>query len=260
MQRQLKNSIIHAKNSVERLINRMGYRIVKGGIPADMDPEFHEIYKKVRPYTMTGIDRMYALYKSTEYIVKAKIPGDFVECGVWAGGSAMIIAYTLQNLGDTKRKIYMYDTYEGMTEPSKEDFNPFEDKAEVMSRFDDEQKDDHNTWCYASLEDVKKNLSKTKYPKKNLIYIKGMVEETLPSKDMPKKIALLRLDTDFYESTKHEMEQLYPKIVRNGILLIDDYGHWAGSRKAIDEYLAKNNEHILLHRPDYTGRVGVKIS
>ena len=112
-------------------------------------------------------------------------------------------------------------------------------------------------WCYSTLDDVKKNLLKTGYPSENLVFIKGKVEETIPSQ-IPQQVALLRLDTDWYESTLHEMNHLYPLLSRNGVLIIDDYGHWQGARKAIDEYLEKNKIDILLNRIDYTGRLAIK--
>ena len=87
--------------------------------------------------------------------------------------------------------------------------------------------------------------------------VKGKVEDTLPG-HAPDHIAVLRLDTDWYASTKHEMEHLYPRLARGGVLIIDDYGHWAGSRQAVDEYLAEHGIHLLLNRTDYTGRMALK--
>ena len=117
------------------------------------------------------------------------------------------------------------------------------------------QKKDFNEFCFASLGEVKRNLFSTGYPKENIIFVKGKVEETIPKK-IPKKISLLRLDTDWYESTKHELVYLYPKISKNGVLIIDDYGHWQGSKKAVDENF--KNKSILLSRIDYSGRIGIK--
>ena len=109
----------------------------------------------------------------------------------------------------------------------------------------------------ASLEEVQKNMSLTKYPTEKIHFVKGKVEDTIPDK-APEKIAILRLDTDWYESTKHELEYLFPRLIEGGILIIDDYGHFEGSRIAVDEYLEKNNIHDFLHRIDYTGRLLVK--
>ena len=83
------------------------------------------------------------------------------------------------------------------------------------------------------------------------------MENTLPGV-MPKEISLLRLDTDWYESTKREMNNLFPLLEENGVLIIDDYGHWAGCKKAIDEYIKENDLCVLLNRIDQTGRISIK--
>lgn len=101
-------------------------------------------------------------------------------------------------------------------------------------------------------------MRKTNFPEANLIYVKGKVEDTLPVNKPAGKIALLRLDTDWYESTKHELNILFPMLVQNGVLIIDDYGHWQGCRKAVDEYIQENKLPLLLNRIDYTGRIAIK--
>jgi len=237
---------------IQYFVNLFGYEIVIHD--KVMEKEFGDIYEKCKDYTMTSKERMYSVHKAVEYIVKAKMPGDFVECGVWRGGSAMVIAYTLLKLGETNRKIYLYDTYEGMSKPTEEDKTIIKgDKA--IFEWNKKQRKNFNEFCFASLEEVKRNLLLTGYPKENIIFIKGKVEETIPKK-IPKKIALLRLDTDWYESTKHELVHLYPKLSQKGVLIIDDYGHWKGSKKAVDEYF--RNKPILLNRIDYTARIGIK--
>jgi hypothetical protein len=88
-------------------------------------------------------------------------------------------------------------------------------------------------------------------------FIEAPVEESLPA-HAPEQIALLRLDTDWYASTRHELEHLYPRLVPGGVLIIDDYGHWEGARRAADEYFGKIGEHLLLNRLDYAARIAVK--
>ena len=207
---------------------------------------------------MTSIERMYALYKGVEYVVNSKIPGDFVECGVWRGGSSMIIAKTLLKMKETNRKIYLYDTYEGMSKPTKKD-KETSTSLSALGEWEKSQKENYNDWCYSPLKEVENNMNLTKYPLKNIIFVKGMVEETIP-KNIPTKIALLRLDTDWYESTYHELVHLYPILINKGVLIIDDYGCWAGAKEAVDEYIQENNTTILLNRVDGTGRVGVKLA
>jgi hypothetical protein len=105
---------------------------------------------------------------------------------------------------------------------------------------------------------VKQAVYSTGYNRDKFHFVQGMVEDTLPEK-APEQIALLRLDTDWYESTRHELIHLFPRLSRGGVLIIDDYGDWEGARKAVDEYIAQHNVAILLNRIDHTGRIGVKL-
>jgi len=170
----------------------------------------------------------------------------------------MLIAQTLLELDSIDRKIYLYDTFEGMSQPTKFDHRVINTSKnnDVFNIWKRKQEQDHNQWCYASLSEVKKNMFLTKYPKNNINFVKGKVEDTIPN-NIPLKVALLRLDTDWYESTKHELEYLFPLLSNNGVLIIDDYGFWAGSKKAVEEYFSDGQ--ILLNRIDDTGVVGVKI-
>lgn len=248
---------------VLNFIEKMGYSVTKinqltnAGCNDVKDSEFWEIYNICKPYTMTTVERMYALYNSVNYILTNNIKGDFVECGVWRGGSSMIVAKMLHNRNISDRKIYLYDTFEGMSEPTSNDVDlSGRDASVLLKEFEHEK--ETSVWCLADIDDVKNNMKKTGFPEQNIIYVKGKVEDTIPSQSTDNEIALLRLDTDWYESTKHELNFLFPKLVKNGVLIIDDYGHWAGCRKAIDEYIAENNISILLNRVDYTGRIAIK--
>lgn len=223
----------------------------------DIPPVFVETYKKVRPYTMTSPERIFSLCEAVKYVQDNNIEGDIVECGVWKGGSMMAVAETLLRAGDTSRDLYLFDTFEGMPPPTKNDVDIAGVTAEsLLDRSDKESNE--SVWCRATLDVVKKALGSTGYPSEKIHFIKGMVEQTIPN-FVPDKIALLRLDTDWYESTKHEMEHLFPRLLKGGVLIIDDYGHWQGARKAVDEYLEKNDVKILLNRIDYTGRIAVKV-
>lgn len=220
--------------------------------------EFASNYADCREFTMTSLERMYSLHTAVKYVIENDIPGDFVECGVWRGGSAMIIAKTLKELGETSRKIYMYDTFEGMPAPGEYDKDLTGKLASSQLQDHSKIKEQSVIWAIASLNDVKKNLESVSYPSDNLIFIEGKVEDTIPEV-CPETICLLRLDTDWYESTLHELKYLYPKLSKSGALIIDDYGHWAGARKAVDEYFHSNKPAPLLSRIDYSGRIAIKI-
>lgn len=219
--------------------------------------EFEEIYNFCKSYTMTSVERMYALYKATEYIIKNNIPGDFVECGVWRGGSTLLIIKTLQKFNVTDRKIWLFDTFEGMSAPTNNDKDFSNKSAEILLR-QEKKNNESYIWAYATLEDVQTNINLAAYPSNLVNYVKGKVEDTLPQKKYFDSCALLRLDTDWYESTKIELEYLYPSLVTKGVLIIDDYGYWQGCKKAVDEYFEKLNFFPLLQRIDFTGRLFIK--
>lgn len=224
----------------------------------DFTPGEKALLEKVAPFTMTSPARGLALIRAMDYVTTNKIPGDFVECGVWRGGSAMIIAEKLKTAGLTQRRIFLYDTYEGMSEPTSLD-KSFDGRSASELLSDASKDDARSVWCYSTLEEVRQNVLSTGYPEEKLLFVQGKVEETIPH-TMPEQIALLRLDTDWYESTRHELIHLFPRLAVGGILIIDDYGHWEGCKKAVDEYFAENKVQIFLSRIDYTGRIAVKLN
>lgn len=227
-------------------------------IYADFDQSVWDLVDFVKPYTRTSPERVFSLIQAINYIEKNNIEGDVVECGVWRGGSMMAAAKCLINNDNLERTLYLYDTFEGMTESSEKDIS-FKGKKASEYLNNSNKLDPLSVWCFASLDDVKKNIKLTNYPDTKIKYVKGKVEETIPS-ILPEKIAILRLDTDWYESTKHELVHLFPKLVKGGILIIDDYGHWQGAKLATDEYLEENKIEIFLNRIDYTCRIGVKVT
>lgn len=239
-------------------VDLVRHRIENGDVlPIDFDDAAAETIRSVRPYTMTSPERLFSLIQATHYIVEAKIPGDVVECGVWRGGSMMAVAKTLLAIGSVHRDLYLFDTYEGMTPPGEMDVSVADDHAaDLMSKT--ARSEDDLFWCYAPVERVKRTVVSTGYPETNLHFVVGKVEETIPVQ-APETIALLRLDTDWYESTKHELTHLFPRLSRGGVLIIDDYGHWKGARAAVDEYVAEHGVKVLLNRIDYTGRIALKV-
>ena len=252
----MKNKITTAIRSLMRrsgldLMRDREKHTVRPAYPADFSATNIEICDAVKPYTMTSPLRVNALIDAVRYITANNIAGAMVECGVWKGGSAMAMMLTLMKLGDESRDFYLYDTYTGMSTPSDADVSFQGDKAHET--FSEEGSD----WCLSPLEEVKQNAFSTGYNKDKIYFIKGKVEDTIPE-TIPQSIAILRLDTDWYESTKHELIHLFPLLQSNGVLIIDDYGHWEGARKAVDEFISENNIRILLNRIDYTGRIGIK--
>ncbi|MYR94283.1 methyltransferase [Streptomyces sp. SID4937] len=221
--------------------------------PEDYDDEARDIIRAVKPYSMTSPERLNAFILATRYIARHDIPGDIVECGVWRGGSMQACARTLLSVGETERELYLFDTYEGMTPPTAEDLRRDGRPARELL---DAQGKDRPIWAVASLEDVQAGFENVPYPKERVHYVRGRVEDTVPEQ-APEQIAILRLDTDWYASTKHELEHLYSRLVSGGVLLIDDYGYWQGSRQAVDEFLDKTGERLLLLRMD-EGRIAVK--
>jgi hypothetical protein len=116
---------------------------------------------------------------------------------------------------------------------------------------------DHNEWFYSPLDEVQANMRRTGLAPERFEFVRGRVEDTIPAR-LPERIALLRLDTDWYESTRHELIHLFPLLEPGGVLIVDDYGAWEGARRAVDEYFDETGTKILLSRIDETGRIGVK--
>jgi O-methyltransferase len=185
---------------------------------------------------------------AVKYILENNIEGAFVECGVETGNFEHIwINELLEN--NSIRDIYLYDTFSGLVEPSEYDYTCEDaklyqmDKDEVYNNWKNQIINEKvNGWCYKPLEEVKYRLNSTGYPENNLHYIVGDVMETLKDKStIPEKIAMLRLDTDWYESSKYELEQMYDNVVTGGIIIFDDYYHWDGQRRATDEFFLSRN-------------------
>lgn len=248
-----------AVRGARRLVRRTGFDVVRYAPPdhlappADCDDFTRSLLPVVRPYTLTSAERIMALVDAVRYVVQAEVPGAIAECGVWRGGSMMVVAHTLLDLGATDRELYLFDTFTHMPEPGEHD----EDHRGVhASEFYDDAVASE-TYRYLPYEEVRRVVEGTGYPPDRLHFVQGMVEDTIPGQ-APDTLALCRLDTDWYESTAHEMQHLYPRISPGGVLLVDDYGQFMGSKKAVDEYFAEQEDTVLLNRIDFTGRLVVK--
>lgn len=193
-----------------------------------------EIVAFIRPYTSVSEERIRNLLSLVERVVKENVPGDLAEVGVWKGGLIMAMALKCKQLG-VSRTIHAYDTFLGMTAPTYHDVDL--DGNSASNIFDVVR-------CYVTLDEVKQNISLVDYP--HIEYHVGDITQS--DKNSFPTFAVLRLDTDWYESTKFELTYMEPRVSPYGFVIVDDYGHWKGSRKAVDEF-----NPINLRRIDYTG-------
>lgn len=245
-----------------RLLNRIGFPKAPARIPlpfwcAKMARRHSAIDRQVRPYTMTSFERVVAMCQSVAYLEARGVAGAVVECGVWKGGSTMAAALALLQLDSTSRQLFLFDTFTGMTPPQAVDRDLHDRPAEDWLHDDSPGADIVRAHC--GLDAVRQAMHCTFYPWEKIVFVPGRVEETLPA-SAPETIALLRLDTDWYASTRHELEQLWPRLAVGGVLIVDDYGHWQGARRAVDEYFAGQRLEVHMHEIDYTGRLVVKRS
>lgn len=208
-----------------------------------LDDESDRIIRTVRSRTMTDTIRLFGLIEALRYIVRVGVPGEIVECGVWRGGSMQAAALTLLECDDTERELHLFDTFEGMPPPSDADvrLKDGQTAAELMRTSDK----DAAIWAIAELDDVKQAMVETGYPAERIVYHPGRVEDTIPD-EAPDQMALIRLDTDWYESTRHELHHLYDRLSPGGILIIDDYRYWKGSYRATHEWLDETGEPAFL--------------
>jgi hypothetical protein len=250
------------KEILRWLTRKAGYEVINlrrpvntGIFPSDFDEMAIGTYASVRPFTLTSPERVFVLIRTVEYILANSIPGSLVECGVWRGGSMMAVARALLSQNRKDRELFLYDTYQGWQGMNQ----PIEADGECdQARWTRNQNPTTNKWSAVSADEVTANMATTGYPVDRIHCIVGKVEDTLPA-SAPEAISLLRLDTDFYESTKHELLHLFPRLSRGGVLIVDDYGSHQGSRKAVDEFIRENNVCLLLNRIDADARIGVRV-
>lgn len=239
------------KRFANRVLRHLGLQVVRiDSLPWDFSEADRRIWTFVRPFTQTSPERVRAVVQAVRYLERYRIGGDVVECGVWKGGSMMAMARSLLELGSTSRTLWLFDTFEGMSPPTEHDVDAWGRPAQAYL-------DRGPRFNAASLAEVREHMKLAGYPDERVRYVEGRVEETVP-REAPDRIALLRLDTDWYQSTRHALENLFPRVVPCGIVIIDDYGHWLGARKAVDEYLERCEVPCFLARIDYTGRMVLK--
>lgn len=225
-------------------------------LPKHFDDDKRRTIARVRDWTMTTPLKLSALIEATRYVVCHHVPGDVVECGVWRGGSMQAVALTLLSGGDTSRELHLFDTFEGMPPPTEEDARTVDGAVVSAAHLLATSERDSAMWAAASLEDVQRGMAGTAYPAEKVHYHPGLVEQTTPA-HAPERIALLRLDTDWYASTKHELVHLYDRLSPGGVLILDDYHSWDGAKKAIDEWLHDTGFPLFM-MPMGAGLIAVK--
>jgi len=247
---------------IDRAARRLGLQVSRVSsaatrLPVEATARDAEVIASLRPFTMTSSERLWSLLNAVRYLENESVPGDFVECGVWRGGSVMAMAGELRNLGAIDRRIWLYDTFAGMTPPTVEDVEAGTGVTATTMLDTTEVGDGNNVWCVAGRADVEANVRGTGYPFEKFTFVEGDVAQTL-THTVPETIALLRLDTDWYESTRIGLEVLYPRLAVGGVCILDDYGHWQGARKAVDDYFEDLGHRPYMHTIDYSGRVFIK--
>ena len=232
--------------------------------PNHVDDEAVRVIRMVEGLTFLPWSGRFDIYRADIYAAKS-VAGDLVECGVWRGGAAIVMAEAVVRAGADNRRLFLYDTFSGMTKPTEKHSRVVGNIGtgsikKTFDRFADLDRGSHTDWAYAPIEEVQENLKMSRLPQEQFILVKGAVEQTIPE-TAPEEISVLRLDTDWYGSTKHEMEQLFPRLNTGGVLIIDDYGWWAGSRHAVDEYLALYDKPMFfIENPENGAAIGVKPS
>lgn len=190
--------------------------------------------------TMIGLRRLDNLLYCVETVLKEDIEGDLIETGVWRGGACIFMRGILAAHGDTRRKVYVADSFEGLPRP-----DPGKYPADNL---DQHHQIEH---LAVSQAEVENNFKKYGLLDEQVVFLKGWFKDTLPQAEM-EKLAVLRLDGDMYESTMDALSNLYPKLSRGGFCIVDDYA-LAGCRSAVDEFRASAGISEPMHELDWTG-------
>jgi len=211
--------------------------------PDIVEEEFWEILPTVWPYAFQETPRLYNLYSALAYVFRSDIPGDFIECGVFMGGCIMMMAEMCKRHDrSAARRVFALDTFSGFV------------RVDAMLDVDVRTGAKLTNKVFSDfLEKSSKNMRSVDFDRLNIV--QGDVLETIPALDI-EKIAVLRLDTDTYDTTKFELERLYDRVAVGGVVIIDDYGYTPGCRKAVDDFCA--GKRIFPQRIDWESRAWVK--
>ena len=228
-----------AKKLLDRLAKQS--RTVEMAAPAD---EFGRMLTVIRPFTMMSEARLRTMYTNARRICEEDREGSFVECGVAAGGCSALLAYVIKTYSKRPRLLFCFDTFEGMPKPT-----PADTHAGLAA--------DESGWgtgtCAAPIDSLMQAV-RAVGAADVIRPIKGLFRGTLPvTRESVGFIALLHLDGDWYESTRDILTNLYELVLPDGYLQVDDYGHWDGCKKAVDEYLLQKGVQPVIHAIDGTG-------
>jgi hypothetical protein len=237
--------------------DRFGSGRVKG---YDGEAEAAAALARVAGHTMISYERAVTLYQQVRHLELNGIEGALVECGVWKGGASALMALANIEHGSKRRELFLFDSFQGLPEPTKRDGAAVMAKAQRLAgrNLSGSGALEPIGWDRASRRDCEEIFRTVGYPAEHVHYHEGWFQETLPRTTGIGAVALLRLDGDWYESTKVCLEILYPKVVPGGFVVIDDYGHHEGCREAVDEYRREHGIREFLHHIDTTGRYWIK--
>jgi hypothetical protein len=216
----------------------------RGSFPDIVEDAFWEVVERVRPYTMLTIEALYELHQGVRYVAANAIEGDLVECGVFMGGSVLAAAEWARHYGMSDRRFFLYDTFCGFPDGTPPETDAYGNVVRMYS---------HPNYLAVARD----ALARSGWAPERFVFVEGDVTRTL-QETRPERIALLRLDTDTYASTRVELETLYPALRPGGVLILDDYGQFLGARQATDEFLAAGGLAPLLHRVSPGVRSGIK--
>lgn len=189
-------------------------------------------------HTMVGIRRLENLRDLTQRVLDDNVPGDLIETGVWRGGCCILMRGILAANGDTGRRVYVADSFQGLPPPKVA-----QDEGDILYTF---------TQLAVSQEQVRSNFERYGLLDDRVVFVPGFFQDTLKHLDVS-KFSLLRLDGDMYESTYTALENLYFKLSVGGFIIIDDYGAIPSCALAVSDFRAKHGINDPIHEVDWTG-------
>lgn len=268
------------KKSINKILNKFGYIISKYypkeysqdfgyELGHDFEKEAAPLIKIVRKNSMLPLINLLTLFEQVRFCELNDIEGDYVECGVWKGGAIGLMALTNLMYGKKRRNLHLFDIFDAIGAPDKEidgekAINEVKEILGKDAKISGELEPLNGIYDHfggpSTLEDNQNLLEKViNYPKDFISYYKGWFQNTIPeNREIIKKIAILRLDGDWYASVKIPLENLFDKVVRGGFIIIDDYGYYDGCTKAVNEFIEKRNIKTFLNYSNSTCRYFIK--